>query len=250
MRLDPEMRILLLSDVHSNLAALDAVIQAAYPFEQVWCLGDIVGYGPEPNACLERLRGFDLISLAGNHDLAAVGKLSLEDFSDDARAVVRWTRDRLSAENIEWLKSLPTLVVLEEHSITLVHGSPRDPIWEYIVTPETAWHCLQVTETPLCFYGHTHVPRLYRKPTLGLGVAGEELIVGSPIPLELDRMLINPGSVGQPRDDDPRAAFAILDTEKKTLLHQRVRYDMSVTQRLMKQAHLPDRLIRRLRHGE
>ncbi len=243
------MQILLISDIHSNLAALDAVIQAAGHFDQVWCLGDTVGYGPEPNACTERLREFNLICLAGNHDLAVVGKQSLDDFSQDARDAIWWTRERLAAPNIQWLETLPAMVVVAEHGITLVHGSPRDPIWEYIVTPEVAGHCLEMIETPIGLFGHTHVPILFRKPTFGLGIVSEELTVGTPISLTLDRMFVNPGSVGQPRDDDPRAAFAILDLEKMTLTYHRVRYDVAVTQRLMKQAQLPNRLIWRLRHG-
>lgn len=244
------MRILLLSDIHANLAALDAVIQAAGEFDQLWCLGDTIGYGPEPNACIERLREFNLTCLAGNHDWAVIGKTSLDDFSRDARDAIWWTRERLAAANVNWLETLPTMLVVAEHGITLVHGSPRDPIWEYIVTPEVAGQCLEMIGTPICLFGHTHVPMLFRKPTYGLGIVREELTVNTPISLTLDRMFINPGSVGQPRDDDPRAAFAILDLEKMTLTYQRVRYDVAVTQRLMKQAQLPSRLIWRLRHGE
>ncbi len=244
------MRILLISDIHSNLAALEAVFQAAGHFDQVWCLGDIVGYGPEPNACIERLREFNLICLAGNHDLAVVNKASLDDFSQDAREVIWWTRERLAAAHVKWLETLPTMMVVAEYGITLVHASPRDPIWEYIVTPEIAAHCLESVETPICFFGHTHVPRLFRKPTLGLGVVAEEPSVDKAVSLMLERMFINPGSVGQPRDDDPRAAFALLDLETMTLTYHHIGYDVGATQRLMRQARFPNRLIWRLRHGE
>jgi predicted phosphodiesterase len=242
------MRILVISDVHANLAALDAVIRDAGKFDRVWCLGDVVGYGPQPNECIERLRAFDLVCLAGNHDLAVVDKLSLDDFSPDARDAIYWTRERLATP--EWLETLPTLVVLAEHGITLVHGSPRDPVWEYVVSPFEARLCLESIATPICLNGHTHIPIVFRQPTYGSGIVKEQLAVDSPIRLTLDRLVVNPGSVGQPRDDDVRAAYALIDLNAMTLIHRRVQYDISATQKLMKQAKLPDRLIRRLRLGE
>ena len=244
------MRILVVSDVHANLAALDAVIKDAGAFDQVWCLGDVVGYGPEPNECIDRLRSFDLLCLAGNHDLAAVGKLTLVDFNSDAKEAVAWSRFRLSVANRDWLENLPTMTVVSEFNITLVHGSPVDPIWEYIFTPPVARASFESLVTPNGFNGHTHVPLVFRKPEFETGIATERLFVNTPVSLKLDRLLINPGSVGQPRDDDPRASYAIFDTEAMALTHRRVQYDVAATQTKMKEAKLPGRLIRRLRFGQ
>lgn len=244
------MHILLISDVHSNLAALDAVIKDAGNFERVWCLGDVVGYGPEPNECISRLREFDLICLAGNHDLGVVGKAGLWDFTQDAREMIFWTRHWMTISNFDWLRSLPETALVVGHGITLAHASPRDPVWEYISDRGVAKSILDFIDTPICLNGHTHMPVIFRKPWDGLKVVEEVLPVNSPVRLTLDRMLINPGSVGQPRDEDPRAAYAIIDLEAMTLTHHRVLYDVSATQKLMKQAKLPGRLIRRLRFGQ
>ncbi len=244
------MKILVISDVHSNLAALNAVIQDAGAFDQVWCLGDVVGYGPEPNECIARLRAFDLVCLAGNHDLAAVGKLSPVDFGPEAREVIFWTHDRLSIANHDWLTSLPTVAVRAEHGITLVHGSPRDPTWEYVMTPAIANAGLELMPTRIGLNGHTHVPIVFRKPTYEVGLTVERLEVNLAITLTRDRLLINPGSVGQPRDDDPRAAYALIDLSTMTFTQRRVQYDVNATQALMKLAQLPSRLRRRLRFGQ
>ena len=244
------MRILLVSDIHSNFAALDAVINDAGAFDQVWCLGDLVGYGPGPNECIERLRGFDLICLAGNHDLAVAGRAALWDFTQDARESIFWTRHNLSTHNLDWLKSLSEEARVEA-GLTLVHASPRDPVWEYISEKEVAKDNLTLVETPVCLNGHTHFPVIFRKPWDGLKMLEESLPVNVPVHLHPhDRMFINPGSVGQPRDEDPRAAYALIDLEALTLTHRRVLYNVDATQKLMKQAKLPVRLIRRLRFGQ
>lgn len=244
------MRILLISDVHANLIALDAVIKDAGNFDQVWCLGDVVGYGPQPNECIGRLREFDLICMAGNHDLAVVGKAGLWDFTRDARDAIFWTRHWLTSENHDWLNTLSEKPLAMEYGITLVHGSPRDPLWEYIVEREVAKDNLAFLETPVCLYGHTHQPVIFRKPWDGLKVLEERFLVDSPLRLTLDRMLINPGSVGQPRNEDARAAYALIDLDALTITHRRVIYDVTATQKLMRQANLPNRLIRRLRFGQ
>ena len=245
------MRILLVSDIHANLSALEAVIEDAGDFEQVWCLGDVVGYGPQPNECISRLREFDLICLAGNHDLAVVGKAALWEFTASAREVIFWTRHWLTNTNHEWLSSLPTTPLTVGHGITLVHASPRDPIWEYIVERQTARENLAFIETPICLNGHSHIPIMFRKPWDGVKVLEEPLLVNSPIRLTTyDQIFINPGSVGQPRDEDPRAAYALIDLEAMTLTPRRIQYDFAITQKLMKQAKFPDRLIRRLRFGQ
>lgn len=245
------MHILVISDIHANLNALEAVIQDAGSFDQIWCLGDVVGYGPEPNECIRRLREFDLICLAGNHDLAVAGKLALWDFTQDAREVIFWTRHWLETTHMDWLGSLPAVPLPVGHGITLVHASLHDPVWEYIVTREIARDNLGLLETPVCLYGHSHMPVMFRKPWDGLKVLEENLRVNSPLRLmPHDRVFINPGSVGQPRDEDPRAAYALLDSSSMTFTLRRVQYDIASTQKLMKQQKFPIRLIRRLRLGQ
>jgi diadenosine tetraphosphatase ApaH/serine/threonine PP2A family protein phosphatase len=245
------MPILVVSDIHANLAALEAVIKDAGQFEQVWCLGDIVGYGPQPNECIQRLREFELVPLAGNHDLGVVGKAALWDFTPDAQEAIFWTRHWLTAENLAWLNTLSSTTLLVEHGVTLTHASPRDPIWEYIVTRESARDNLASVTTPVCLYGHTHQPVMFRKPWDGLKVTEEYLPVGAAVRLSPhDRVFINPGSVGQPRDEDPRASYLLLDLDTMTVTLRRALYDVAATQNLMKQAKLPGRLIRRLRFGQ
>lgn len=245
------MHILVISDIHANRSALEAVLQDVGSFDQVWCLGDIVGYGPEPNECIERLQEFNLVCLAGNHDLAVVGKLGLWDFSDSARDAIFWTRHRLTTTNREWLESLSQTSIVTENGITLVHASPRDPLWEYLVERETAKNNLEFFDTPICLNGHTHLPVIFRKPWDGLKILEEPLRANDPVRLTpLDRTFINPGSVGQPRDEDPRAAYALIDLNEMTLTLRRVQYDIAATQKLMRQAKLPERLIRRLRFGQ
>lgn len=245
------MRILLISDVHANFAALDAVLFDARDFDEIWCLGDVVGYGPKPNECINRLRGFKFVCLAGNHDLAVAGKAPLWDFSKDAQSAIFWTRHALSISNLNWLETLPDKPLDMGYGVTLVHGSPRDPVWEYIADCETARDNLSFVQTHACFNGHTHYPIIFRKPWDGIRVVEETLPVNHPLRLQPhDRFFINPGSVGQPRDEDPRAAYAIVDLERMTLTHHRVLYDVSATQNAMKQEKLPSRLIRRLRFGQ
>lgn len=245
------MRILLVSDIHANLAALEAVIKDAGSFDRVWCLGDVVGYGPQPNECIRLLQEFDLVCLAGNHDLGVSGKTGLWEFTESAREVIAWTRHWLESSHLDWLDSLSTGPVEVGHGFTLVHASPRDPVWEYIVTRETARENLEYLQTPFCLNGHSHMPVIFRRPWEGLKVLEEPLRANMPVQLRpYDVLFINPGSVGQPRDEDPRAAYALIDLEAMTLTHRRVQYDFTVTQKLMKQAKFPNRLIRRLRFGQ
>lgn len=244
------MRILVVSDIHANFAALEAVLNDAGRVDKVWCLGDVVGYGPDPDECIERLRAYDLVCLGGNHDFAAVGKLDVEDFSSDAQKAIVWTQRQLSPANRAWLETLSPAIILAEYGVTLVHGSPRDPLWEYVSMPDVARQCLTKMETQIGLFGHTHMPIIFRKPTFLTGISTEFPVVNEPLALNLDRMLINPGSVGQPRDDDPRAAYAIVDLDAMTLTHHRVLYDVSATQGKMKQAKLPGGLVRRLRFGQ
>ena len=245
------MRILVVSDIHSNLAALNAVFKDAGEFDQIWCLGDMVGYGPDPNECVERLRAYDAVCLAGNHDLAVVGKANLADFNSDAREAIAWSRFRLTLDNRDWLATLPTKTELPEHGITLVHGSPIDPVWEYIFTPPVARANFDAIAAPICLNGHTHVPLIFRKPTYEHDIMMSRPPNGVPIALKTDdRWLINPGSVGQPRDDDSRAAYGLIDLDAMTFTQRRVQYDIAATQDKIKQAKLPGNLSRRLRFGQ
>lgn len=243
------MRILIISDIHANLVALDTVLKDADQFDRIWCLGDIVGYGPEPNACVERLQQFDLTCIAGNHDWAVLDKLDLEEFNPDARRAAMWTRDELTANNLAWLSVLPERIPTQAEKFTLVHGSPRYPIWEYVMTPAVARINFDFFDTLICLMGHTHVPVLFRYILDEHQATAEPLPEGTPMLLGHERMMINPGSVGQPRDGDPRAAYAILDLEAMTLTHHRIEYDIAATQTKMQTANLPLRLITRLSYG-
>ena len=243
------MRILIVSDIHANLVALETVLRNAGEFDRIWCLGDIVGYGPEPDTCVERLRSFDPVCVAGNHDWAAIDKLDLEEFNPDARRAAIWTRDQLGVQNLDWLHSLPERIPTQAEKFTLTHGSPRYPIWEYVLTPAVARINFDFFDTQVCLIGHTHVPVIYRYHRDEHAATAEPLPEDIPVALDVDRLMINPGSVGQPRDGDARAAFALLDLDAMTLTHHRVEYNIVATQLKMGQAKLPKRLITRLSYG-
>ncbi|CAN5737563.1 metallophosphoesterase family protein [soil metagenome] len=239
------MRICVVSDVHSNLPALEAVLAAAAPYDAVWHLGDIVGYGPQPNEVIARLAGEDAIGVRGNHDAAAIGQLSVEAFNDDAREAIEWTATQLGSASREWLAELPDR--REVADFTLVHGSPRDPTWEYVFSTSAARGNLSAFGTFHCLLGHTHVPLCFRVDDRRV-----ETIVPDGLPLELDRQrraLINPGSVGQPRDGDPRASVMVIDTDANALTWHRVEYDVRAVQQLMRAVGLPSRLSQRLSLG-
>ena len=240
------MRYLIISDIHSNLAAFEAVLADAGAFDRVWCLGDVVGYGPDPNECIEQLRDLPHICVAGNHDWATLGKLDIEDFNADAKKACLWTREQLSPSNLEYLESLPKSLV--EEDFTLVHGSPRHPIWEYILNPSIAEANFEYFDTRFCFVGHTHVPVIYRDNP---NQACDTLIPSPDAQLVLgeERLIINPGSVGQPRDGDPRASYAVLDSDELALEYRRIPYPIEITQARMVEKGLPVRLIMRLAYG-
>ncbi len=240
------MRYLIISDIHSNLAAFEAVLADAGSFDKVWCLGDMVGYGPDPNECVERLRDLPHICVAGNHDWATLGKLDTEDFNPNAKRVCLWTRKQLSPSNLEYLEALPKSLI--EENFTLVHGSPRHPIWEYILNPSIAQANFEHFDTRFCFVGHTHVPVIYRdNPNQACDVLKPSL--DDPLVLGEDRLIINPGSVGQPRDGDPRASYAVLDSDELALEYRRISYPIETTQARMVEKGLPVRLIIRLGYG-
>jgi len=243
------VRYLVLSDIHANLVALEAVLKDAGSFDMIWCLGDLVGYGPDPNECVARIREFEHISVVGNHDWAALGRLSLEHFNADARRANAWTREEMTPATREYLESLP--IRLEREGISLAHGSPREPIWEYILDVNQANVNFGYFTTPACLVGHTHIPVAFVREE------GREqchvLIPPYPAPVALNtpgvRLILNPGSVGQPRDGDPRASYAILDTDAGTWELRRVVYPVEITQERMRARNLPRRLIERLEMG-
>ena len=246
------MRVLVFSDIHGNLTALEAVLGAAGPVDAYWCLGDIVGYGPDPGACVQKMMelsqvGKDrFICLQGNHDAAAVGQLDMGFFNSEARRSLEWTRRQLSPEAFRFLAELPRR--REEGHVTLVHGSPREPLEEYLLTAHVARAAFQALKTPWAFVGHTHQPVVFfnRDGWVQARVPRE----GETIQLnETQRVILNPGSVGQPRDGDPRAAYAIWDTEKRTWTWRRVAYNVRAVQERMAAAGLPAFHIYRLELG-
>ncbi len=241
------MRYLIISDIHANLVALETVLADAPDFDEVWCLGDLVGYGPNPNECIERVRDFAHISLAGNHDWAAMGKLDLRSFNTDARIANMWTRSELTPAALEYLRDLPTHIEVDHFH--MAHASPKEPLWEYILDANVAYANFAHFSAPVCLVGHTHVPLIFELDEQRQRC--ETLIPPFPDPVTLGprRMIINPGSVGQPRDGDPRASYAILDTENMTWEFRRVAYPVEITQERMRARGLPRRLIERLEMG-
>lgn len=239
------MRIAVLSDIHGNLPALEAVLGACKPYDAIWQLGDIVGYGPQPNEVVARLVEENAVGVRGNHDSAAVGKLDTDSFNDDARAAVEWTAEQLEPATREWLAALPLRSV--DGSFTLVHGSPRDPTWEYVYSAGVARANLASFETPHCLVGHTHIPLVFRQRSGRMEAV--ETQPNSLFAIGTERLIANPGSVGQPRDGDPRASAMILDTDDGSLEWRRVEYPIEQVQALMRDVHLPPRLIARLEHG-
>ncbi len=242
------MRIAILSDIHSNLVALDAVLDALGSVDAIWVLGDVVGYGPEPDAVVERLVELGAVAVAGNHDAAVVGTADVTWFNPDARAAIEWTRPRISAATRAWLAALPT--TLSEPPAFLVHGSPREPLWEYITSGREARPNLAFLASkglPLGLHGHTHVPVLWRRTDDELELVRTD--DGTRIDLDERVVLANPGSVGQPRDGDPRASYLVYDTERGVLAWHRVTYDVAATQEAMRRAGLPRWLVDRLAVG-
>ena len=242
------MRALILSDVHSNLEALQAVMEDAQRrggFDIVWLLGDLVGYGPDPSACLEVLHGCPLLAVAGNHDHAAIGKMDPDEFNYAAAAAARWTAAQLSEDDRAFLDNLPLVAVAQP--FTLVHGSLRAPVWEYLLSPEAALATLALLETRYCLVGHSHIPFICKE---NQGVPHfVEFTEDDIIELDQERWIINPGCVGQPRDRDPRPSYALYDSESVTIERHRVTYSIRDTQLKMELAGLPQYLIDRLSHG-
>ena len=243
------MRYAIIADIHSNLDAFTAVlndIEHRGGVEELWCLGDVVGYGPDPHECIELLRQYNHVCVAGNHDWAAIGKLKTSDFNHDAAIACRWTTRQLNLEDVKYLESLP--LVIEKDDFTLVHGSPREPVWEYILSISSAKENFACFKSPFCLVGHSHVPLIFRYSETGdCSVSPFSVNVG--LFLGKDRFIINPGGVGQPRDGDPRASYAIYDSEARMVRLYRVSYDIYATQNKMVKQNLPMRLVARLSYG-
>jgi len=242
------MRILVISDIHANDTAFEAVLKHSEgQWDFVWCLGDVVGYGPDPNECVERLKTLPQLCLAGNHDWAALNRLDVKTFNPDARRAVEWTQDTLTAENTEFLEHLPVTFVIGDY--TLVHASPREPIWEYILEPSIAALNFPHFETPYCFVGHTHQPVIYTIDKDEKKAKSSSPRYNESYKLNGKRQIINPGSIGQPRDQNPDAAYGLLDLTSGVFEHRRIPYNIRAVQRRMLDYNLPERLITRLEHG-
>lgn len=239
------MRIAVVSDIHANLVALEAVLADAGEVDAVWNMGDAVGYGPQPFECIARLREVNALWVAGNHERAATGDISVDDFNPSAAAAALWTRDQLAAGEKAFLDALPETLV--EGDFTLVHGTLRWPVWEYLGDTDTALAHLSLQRTPFSFVGHTHVPAVVTESASGCEL--RRLRDGETVLLADQRLVLNPGSVGQPRDGDRRAAYGILDTAARTFTLHRVEYEIAATQRLMEDAGLPAWLSERLDIG-
>ncbi|MRS03181.1 metallophosphoesterase [bacterium] len=241
------MRILVISDIHGNLTALEAVLKSAGNVDQTWCLGDLVGYGPDPNECIDKIKVIpNLTCLIGNHDSAALGQIDLQAFNQDARVSISWMKSKLKADSLKFLRSMSDKKVVEE--ITLVHGSPRDPIWEYMLDVHTAAENFGYIEKKICLVGHTHIPITFSLQKDGLTIDWEMVEAGQIYRLN-KKCFLNPGSVGQPRDHDPRAAYAFLDTERNTWQPMRIEYDVESVQKRILKAGLPRKHAARLSSG-
>jgi len=243
------MRIAILSDIHGNRHAFEAVLDDVETTDaaEVWCLGDLVGYGAEPDACVELARDTLTICLAGNHDLAVTGELSLDEFSRGAEIAARWTQEVMDPVNVDWLRTLRPQD--EDRSVGLYHASPRDPIWEYVLSALLAELCLDAQKHRICVVGHSHVALSFVRREGDLAT-GEPRRDGDVLDLAEGAWLLNPGSVGQPRDGDPRAAWMLLDLDARTAEWRRVDYDVGGAAAAIRAARLPDSLAERLGYGQ
>ncbi len=243
------MRVAIATDIHGNRHAFEAVIDAAERdgAEELWCLGDLVGYGGDPDASVALARRHCSVCLAGNHDLAVVDVLSLEEFSRGAALAATWTRDVISPETREFLLSLKPEGSAQ--GVGLFHASPRDPIWEYVLSGLTAELCFDATDFRVSLIGHSHVALSFDRQE-GSPATGTTRKEGTELDIATGQWLINPGSTGQPRDGDPRAAWLLLDTDRWTASYRRAEYDIAGAQAAIRAANLPDSLAERLQHGQ
>jgi len=243
------MLVAIVSDIHGNRHALEAVLAdvASTDARELWCLGDVVGYGADPNDCCALVRENAAVCLAGNHDLAVTGTIPLDEFSHGAALAARWTQEVLADDHVEWLRSLSPQG--DEEGVGLYHASPRDPVWEYVLSTLLAELCLDVAEERVCLVGHSHVALSFVRPE-GEAATGDTRRAGDALDMSDGEWLINPGSVGQPRDGDPRAAWLLLDTGSWQAEWRRTPYDIAGAAAAIRAARLPDSLAERLEYGQ
>jgi predicted phosphodiesterase len=243
------MKVAVISDIHANRQAFEAVLDAIADSEaaELWCLGDLVGYGADPDACVELARRHAAVCLAGNHDLAVTGELPLDEFSLGASLAAQWTKEVMSAENLEFLAGLRPQG--KEGPVGLYHASPRDPVWEYVLSALLAELCLDEQQERVCLIGHSHVALSFVRPE-GELATGEPRREGANLDLSTGEWLLNPGSVGQPRDGDSRAAWLLLDLDSWTASYRRTEYDIAGAASAIRAARLPDSLAERLEYGQ
>jgi diadenosine tetraphosphatase ApaH/serine/threonine PP2A family protein phosphatase len=245
------LRVAVISDVHSNQPALEAVLAATDEagVEELWCLGDVVGYGAQPDACADLIQQRCDVCLAGNHDLAVLGELDISSFSETAAVAVEWTREQASAATLEFLRGLEPAGA--RNGVGLFHGSPRDAIWEYVLSIDQAEAGLDAQRERVGLIGHSHIALFFTRPDGGQAgdTQGAQAGDGALLSLEDGSWLLNPGSVGQPRDGDPRAAWLELDTEEWTARFHRVPYDVATAAETILAAGLPSQLAERLEVG-
>jgi predicted phosphodiesterase len=243
------MRVAIVSDVHGNRHAFEAVLDAveAAGAEELWCLGDLVGYGAEPDACVELARAHAAVCLVGNHDLAVRGEIPFEQFTRGAELAARWTQEIIDPASVDYLAALEPQRL--DEAVGLYHASPRDPVWEYVMSPLQAELCLDAAEHRISCIGHSHVALAFSRRD-GVPATGETRAAGTELDVSEGEWLLNPGSVGQPRDGDPRAAWLMLDLDGWTATYHRTEYDVAGAAAAIRAARLPDSLAERLPHGQ
>jgi predicted phosphodiesterase len=243
------MKVAVISDIHANRQAFEATLEAVAASEaaELWCLGDLVGYGADPNVCVALAREHAAVCLAGNHDLAVTGDIPLSEFSRGASLAAQWTREVIAPENLAFLQSLSPQG--QEEQVGLYHASPRDPVWEYVLSTLLAEMCLDEQRHRICLIGHSHVALSFVRHA-GELATGEPRRDGVRLDIASGEWLLNPGSVGQPRDGDPRAAWLLLDLDDLTVSFQRTEYDVAGAAGAIRAARLPDSLAERLEYGQ
>ena len=243
------MKVAVVSDIHANRHAIEATLEAVAASEasELWCLGDLVGYGAEPDACVELARRHAAVCLAGNHDMAVTGEIPLDEFSRGASLAAQWTREVIDPDNLAFLQTLSPQG--EESRVGLYHASPRDPVWEYVLSALLAELCLEQQEHRICLIGHSHVALSFARRD-GELATGEPRREGATLDLAQGEWLLNPGSVGQPRDGDRRAAWMLLDLDGMEATFYRADYDIAGAAAAIRAARLPDSLAERLEYGQ
>jgi len=243
------MKVAIISDIHANRQAFEATLEAvaASDAAELWCLGDLVGYGADPDACVALAREHVAVCLAGNHDLAVTGEVPMDEFAAGAGIAARWTQEVIAAENLEFLKGLSPQG--QEDRVGLYHASPRDPIWEYVLSTLVAELCLDQQPERVALIGHSHVALSFERHE-GQPACGEPRREAAQLHIEQGEWLLNPGSVGQPRDGDPRASWLLLDLDAMSASYERTDYDIAGAAAAIRAARLPDSLAERLQYGQ